>query len=527
MKYAVLLLLSAFLVPGPYAERPSNGLAVQKLCREARAQLDKGNYAQALAAAAEALKLNARSAEAQTLAGQSDFALGNLPDAEKHLQEALKIDPARTDARRALGASYLKQKRFKAAQGQFEAVLRSQPNDVACLYGLGFSLLSQNEPSLALEQLSRAHRLNPSDPEILTGILEAHLELGQPTQAESALTELNRLLANDYRQQLQVAAFLVQTGAYELAIVQFKQLLKARPDSYELNYDLALAYHRAGKEDESAAQIHKMLAQKDAAELQSLLGEVEETRNHYPQALAAYRQAAVLQPKNEEYQLDYATELARHWDPNEALKVFAAGVKSFPNSAAFRMGLGGCYYLAGKYKEAAETLLHASRLAGNNPNLYALLGLTYDAAGPLQNAIEQRLAAYLKMHPDDALSHYFYGRILLAKVTGKSDASLDQAQSELDRAIKLRPDLVQAHLELAKLLRMRNDTTAARTQLETVVRLDPQSSEAYYQLMQVYRKLGQPKEAAMAAEKFRLLKSSKGKGTNQEQVRKLLGGAKH
>jgi tetratricopeptide (TPR) repeat protein len=527
MKYAVVLLLVFFLSPKIYAQTSPKAQPVQELCREAREQLNQGKYALARETAKGALKLNSRSAEAQSLVGQAEFALGNLPAAVEHLREALKIDPGQADARRALGATYLRLKRFEAAQGEFEAALRSRPDDLACLYGLGFSLLSQNKPSQALGPLVKAQRLSPSDPELLTGILQAHLELGQPVQAEAALTELNRQLANDYPQQMQLAAFLVKQGAYDLAIAQFKHLLKSKPDSYDLNYNLALAYQRAGKEDLAATQIHKMLGQKDKAELENLLGEVEATRGNYSQALTAYRQAAVLQPKSEDYQLDYAREMALHSNPNEALKMFAGGVKRFPNSATWWMGLGGCYYLVGKYKEAAETLLHASRLAAGNSNVYALLGLAYDAAGPLKTPIAQRFDDYLKKNPGDAVAHYFYGKILLDQNQGNAGSHLEQAQRELNKAVELKPGLAPAHLELAKLLKMRGDTTAARAQLETVVRLNPESSDAYYQLMQVYRKLGQTQEAAMAAEKFQRLKNLKDKEANREQVKKLLSGAKH
>lgn len=527
MKFPALLLLGFLLSPNVYAQTSQKALSVQELCREAREQLNEGKYELARETANGALKLNARSAEAQSLVGQAEFALGNLPAAEEHLREALKIDPGKDDARRALGATYLRQKRFEAAQREFEATLRARPEDVSCLYGLGFALLSQNKPAQALEPLVKAQRLSPADPELLTGILQAHLELGQRAQAEATLAELNRQLAHDYSQQMQLAAFLVKYGAYDLAITQFKHLLKSKPDSYDLNYNLALAYHRAGEEDQAATQIQRMLAQGDKAELENLLGEVEATRGNHAQALAAYRQAVMLQPKSEEYQLDYATELALHSNPTEALKNFAAGVKSFPDSATWWMGLGGCYYLVGKYKEAAESLLQASQLAADNSNVYALLGLAYDAAGPLKKTIAQKLDVYLKKHPGDALAHYFYGKILIDQNQGTDGSNLEQAQGELKKAVELKPDLAQAHLELAKLLQMRGDTRAARTQLETVVKLSPESSDAYYRLMQIYRKLGQPQEAAMAAEKFQRLKNLKDKGSNREQVRKLLSGAKH
>jgi tetratricopeptide (TPR) repeat protein len=526
MKYAASLLLGLVLASVSYAQASRGVQPVQKLCREARRQLEEGNYAQALKTAKNALRLNVRSAEAQSLLGQAEFALGKLPAAEEHLREALKIDPILPEAHRALGATFLKQRRFEAAQGQFEAVLRSQPDDIPCLYGLGFSLLSQDKPSQALGPLLKASHLNPTDPKLLTGILKARLKLEQPSQAAAVLAELNRQFAHDYAQQMQLAVFLVQERAYDLAIVQFKQLLKVNPGSYELNYNLALAYHRAGKEDQAATQIHKMLAQEDAAELWNLLGAVEEKRNNYPQALDAYRQAAKLQPKNEDYQLDYATELALHGDPSEALKIFATDVKSFPDSVTLWIGLGGCYFLLGKYREASETLLHAEQIAPGNPNVYVMLGLAYDSAGTLQKVIGQRFHDYVKTHPSDALAHYFYGKILLNQSKGQTGSNLDQAQQELNKAILLNPSLAQPRLELAKLLRMSGHFRAARTQLETAVKLDPASREAYYELMQVYRNLGQAQEAAIALEKFRQLKNPENKESKRKQVMRLLVGAK-
>lgn len=526
MKYAVLLLLGSLLGPRAYAQFARGGVSVQGLCLKAREQLTEGKYAQARQTAKNAVKLNVQSAQAQSLLGQSEFALGNLPAAKEHLQKALKIDSALPSAHRALGATFLKQRQFKEAQGQFEAVLKSYPDDISCLYGLGFSLLSQNEPSQALKSLRKAHELNPSDADVLVAMLAAHLKLRQLSQATAVLGELNHQFAGNHSQQMQLAALLVHEGAYGLAIVQFKRILKAKPDSYELNYDLALAYHRAGKEDQAAKQIHKVLAQKDDPELENLLAAVEEKCGNYRQALIAYKRAANLQPGNEEYQLDYATELALHWNPNDALKIFAAEVKKFPNSASVWMGLGGSYFLVGKYNKAAEVLLRTSRMAPGNPNVYVLLGIVYDAAGPLQKPIKQRFRDYLKTHPSDALAHFFYGKILFDQGKAGNSKDFGEAQHEFDEAIALNPSLAEVRIELAKLLRMQGDTRAARTQLETAVKLDPGSSDAYYQLMEVYRQLGQPQKAALALQKFRHLKDEAGKNPGRKQVMKLLGGAR-
>lgn len=338
------------------------------------------------------------------------------------------------------------------------------------------------------------------------------------------MEELNRQAANNYSQQMQLAEVLVREGAFDLATNQFERLLEIRPGSYELNYDLALAYHRAGRDDRAAAQIHNMLSQQDNAELQNLLGEVEEKRHNYPQALAAYKKATELQPKSEEYQLDYATELALHWNPSDALVVFLAGVKAFPNSGTLRMGLGGCDHLLGRYREATETLLRTSQLAPDNSSVYALLGLAYDAAGPLQSDVAERFEDYLKARPDDARAHYFHGKILLGQSKEKSETNSIRARQEFAKAVALDPSQPQARLELGKLLRMQGDLPAARAQLEAAVNLDPESSDAYYQLMGIYRKLGEQRKADLALQKFGELKDQSGKKANRKRVMTLLGG---
>lgn len=125
----------------------------------------------------------------------------------------------------------------------------------------------------------------------------------------------------------------------------------------------------------------------------------------------------------------------------------------------------------------------------------------------------------------DALTHYFYGKILLEQIRGEEHHNFEEAQQELDKAIALNPSLPQARLEMGKLLRMREDLPAARAQFEAAVRLDPKSSDAYYQLMSVYQKLGDQQKADEALQKFRELKGRSQENTNQKQVMTVLGGA--
>ena len=77
----------------------------------------------------------------------------------------------------------------------------------------------------------------------------------------------------------------------------------------------------------------------------------------------------------------------------------------------------------------------------------------------------------LSMDPDavDALLHRANLRMLQQR--------LPEAQGDLERCVKLRPDHVLAHLRLAAVLTSKNDPDGAKRHLEAAERVDPDSSE--------------------------------------------------
>jgi len=267
-------------------------------CRQAQEFLTRGKYQQAREAAQRALQLDSRSAEAESVMGIADFALGDLDVAQKHLQRALELQPGSVAARRTLGATYLKQKRLKDARHEFELVLASHPDDFVSLYSLGLALLLDDQPSAALKYFEKAYGLKPGDPTSLIGMFEAHLKLKQDAQARATLNELDKHLEPRDPRRLQLAALLIEQGSYGLAIPEFERLRALNPDSYDLNYNLALAYHRVGKEVQASALLESLLGRGENAELENLLGEVEQTRGNHTRALAALRRAAELEPQD-------------------------------------------------------------------------------------------------------------------------------------------------------------------------------------------------------------------------------------
>ena len=491
-------------------------------CRQAQKLLLDGNSLKAREAARHALDIDPRSAEAQCLLGMAEWALGDSDAAEKDLSKALELDPGLIMAQRTLGAIYLKQKRLKDARRQFASVLASQPNDFESLYGLGLTFLLDNHPAAALGPFHQASKIQPQNPGLLASLLQTQLQLKQETPAAATLAQMDSQLDKKDPRRRELAAMLAGEGAYKLAVKQFERLRETQPESYELNYNLALAYHLAGQDDQAAALLAQMLGGKEIAELENLLGDVEEARGNKSKSLEAFRRAAGLEPKNVDYRYDYAQALAHEWLLNQALDVFRGAAADFPQSARIWMGWGAAYYLAGKYPEAAQTLLHTAEIAPQAGEVYYLLGRVYDAAGPFQNAIAERFADHCRTEPSDVWGHYFYGHILAESSQQASSARLLEAQEHLEKAVALNDRLAEAHTELGKVLDQCGQIEAARKELERAVQLDPQSSSAYYRLAIVYRKAEEPALAQQASVKFQQLKAQERTNLDREQIQGFL-----
>jgi tetratricopeptide (TPR) repeat protein len=491
-------------------------------CLQAQALLASEKFQDAREASRRALEIDSHSAEAECLLGMAELALGNFDAAGKDLEEALQWKPGLIPAHRALGGMYLNQNRLNDARRQFDLVLASYPHDFDSLYGVGLTFLHDHQPGAAVDEFDKALKIKPREPSLLASLLQAQLQLKREASATATLTMLDGQFNQEDPRRMELAAMLVSAGAYRLAIQQFQRLLEIQPESYDLNYNLALAYHRAAEEDQAAALLASLLEHKDNAELQNLLGDVEENRGNKPRSLAAFRRAAELGPQNEEYRYDYARSLVRASSLNEAMEVFKAATRDFPGSARMWLGWGATYYLAGNYAGAAKTLLHAADIAPQNPQVYYLLGRDYDAAGALQDTIAQRFAGYLARQRPDAWAESFYGRILAARAQQSSSEDLAEAQHHLERAIALDGRLAEPHAELGTILEKRNQLGEARRELERAVELDPTSSTAIYKLGELYRQIGERERAQKALEKFQELKASENMDKDREAIQGLL-----
>ena len=188
---------------------------------------------------------------------------------------------------------------------------------------------------------------DPTNATALMGLLERQLLLHQRSEARLSAQRLTRFLSPRDPRYLRVASLLAAHQDYVAAIPLMENVQREFPQSYEVNFNLALAYFDAQSYEKAAETLGSLINHEPPAEAYNLLAMVEEQRQRYLEAVRGFQKAAELEPHNEDYRFDYGYELLRHQTTGAAIAVFGTGVRDFPNSGKMRVGLGCAYNWAG------------------------------------------------------------------------------------------------------------------------------------------------------------------------------------
>ena len=474
---------------------------------QARQLFEQRKWDEAQAAAAKALAADPKMGNAEILLGLVATVKSEFIEAEKHFTRAVALEPQNYQAHAYLGSTFLQQKRLQEAAAAFKKVLELSPGNAAANYNLGVIALAQNSPAAALRYFETVARANHSDAAALIGTLESQLMLRKTDDARQTAVQLQPLLNAGDPRLFQIATLLAQHGESAAAIPLLERIRRAFPQSYDVNYNLALAYLQTEKYGRAAEIIRPLADAQGRAEAFDLLGTIEEKRGHLPDARQAFEQAGRREPANEDYRFSYANFLLQHAEIEPAVAAFRAAVADLPKSWKLRIGFGSACYLSGDYQCASQELLEAVRLKPDSASAYFLLGEAYDSAERFRQPIESAFQSYLKTAPRDPWAYYHYAVILYARAQADGQGAYQAAVSSLEKALRINPQFAEAHYELGLIALAENKTGQAIGALEKAVSLDSRLAAAHYRLGLAYERLGNKLRAQEELERFRQLKN--------------------
>ncbi len=331
-----------------------------------------------------------------------------------------------------------------------------------------------------------------------------------PTSAESAaierrLTDAARRSPDSFDAQYQLASFYVQKGKLDAALPHLKRACAIDPTHYDSGHDLALALLETGQLNDARAQIERMIAARDTAELHNLLGNVYERADNFVGAADEYQRAAHMEP-SEEHLFDWGNNLLQLHAYEEAAQVFAAGLERHPQSARLHVGAGIAQYSRGQYEDAVKSFCTAADLAPSDPRPYQFLGEMYGVAPASAGEITKRLTGFAKAHPQNAQAQYYYAMNLWkGQPSPPQPAEMRRVEALLKQAVALDRTFAKAFLQLGILLSDDRRYKEAIAALQRAIQLEPDVAQAHYRLAQAYQRTGQQALADKELEIFERL----------------------
>jgi tetratricopeptide (TPR) repeat protein len=482
--------------------------AAHEYFEKARRFFDLRQWDEAQANASMALAANPQMGDAETLLGLVATARSQFADAEKHFVRAVVLQPANYQGYAYLGSTYMQQKRLAEAAGAFRKVLELNPGNASANYNLGLIALERDAPAEALNRFQIAAQKRPSDVPALVGVLESQLLLRKKQQARQTALRIGDLLGDRDPRLFQVATLLAQHGEPAAAIPLMERSRHAFPESYDVNYNLALARLQASQPDRAAQLLQPFTGPQGRAEVFDLLGAIEEKRGRAVDAERAFREAVQRNPSDEGYRFDYCNALTQHGKLEDAVANFRTAVWDLPKSWKLRVGLGSAFYLSGDYENAAEALLEAVLLKPDAEAAYFLLGEAYDTAPLHQPAIESTFAAYLKNGPHDAWAYYHHAAILFARAEQEGSDDFRAAAENLNQALRIEPTFAEAYLQLGLIELAQGRTNESIAVLEKAISLNPGLAAAHYRLGLAYQRNGNAARSKEELDRFRALKNT-------------------
>lgn len=481
--------------------------------------------------------------------GLLEFRAGQYPQAMASAARALRFLPEHVPSTVLLGATQFLTGSYAQANKSFIRVLDKQPRHAYARKLLVASLLKLNDPKRALEAAKAGLELSPDDPQLLALAGSAYSGLGDSTKAAEFLkaavardpksadlrTDLGLSLLATGDQVAGIAelrhATRIEKGAGRAAITLMATQLRQR------QFDQALAtaseLRRNGTNDAQIANLEGVayLGKNDPARARERFAEALRLNPTFVDAAANLAQLDLRSNNPGAARKHFEQILAQDENNVPAMMALArmeGQAKNFPAATQWleraravkppaiepRLMLARYYIETREPKKALLYANEAKAIAPTNPEVLDVLGSAQLAAGDLA-AAALSFAAMVNENPASALAHFRLGRTYVAQ------RRWNEAISALGRARSLKPNdfdievtLAAAHLQagspdkaldIARGLREKYPKLAAAHLLEGNVYLSQRKSAEALQAYQKAFDLSPSGLAATSIFKARLL----------------------
>jgi Flp pilus assembly protein TadD len=328
------------------------------------------------------------------------------------------------------------------------------------------------------------------------GLLLLEAQLGMNDDVRSTLASLHDFElpsehADEFHQRL--AELLISHGHFADATEDLKQAVELDPKNADVMFDLALAEFKAGQAKEALDTAQKCKVLRDSAELEDLLGDIDESAGDNLSAVRSYQAAVSLAPNDENYRISLAVELLQHENFEPAKVVLTQAENLFPKSWRILVALGMLQYFVGTKESSSQIMLRASELAPRPQTVLEYLGdVEMDESSPPDAAAIARLCGFADAHPAAAREQFYCGALEFDRdYVARDTTHATEIVRRLTIAAKALAKESGPHCELGRADAWLERWQPALYESQLCAQLDPDSAQAHYRLAQLYHRMGQ------------------------------------
>jgi tetratricopeptide (TPR) repeat protein len=369
----------------------------------------------------------------------------------------------------------LQKQQYDQAETRLKALVSQYSSNSQAWFDLGYAESHLNKNSEAIAAYRKAAELTPKWFEANVNLALALTKSGQNAEAASALKAAVQLKPSTGGQQALANAWLLLAQVQE--DTDAKSALAAYENTIELSPTDPEQHYAVGR-----------LLERD--------GDLKGAEQHYLKSAELGKSAATGQL------IDLYIKQKRFADAESLLRKYSA---QNPNSVTAQVALGRLLAAQGKTTEAIASLEAANvaadpTIARELAGLY-LEGKQYDKAVALFRSMVDK-------NPNDADIHLGLGTALVRQ------HNYTLAESELIKALQLKPSLTDAYFDLAFAAQQNKHYELAIRVLDARAKLQPEMAGTYWIRAVSYDNLRAYK---LAAESYKLfLAASGGKSPDQE-----------
>jgi len=307
----------------------------------------------------------------------------------------------------------------------------------------------------------------------------------QPAPAVAAPLNLNLDLAVQHH----------AAGRLDEAESACQQVLQAEPNHPVALHLLAMVTHKLGRNDQAIDLISRVLTIKpDYAEAHNSFAIILKNMGRLDEAVASYHRAIAINPNYGEAHYNLGNALLEQGNADLAVASYQTSLAINPGHLNAHYNLANALRILARLDEAVAKYRQVLAINPAYGEAHNNLGLTLQQQGKLAEAI----ACFSKvtaLNPDNAEGHFILGNAFLEA------GRIDEAEATFKRTITLNPDFAEAHLNLGNVYNEMQNIGKATDSFRDALAINPDLADAHYNLGNALLILQREDEAMACFEK--------------------------